>query len=144
VRKKTLVFVAVVLVLISSQGCGEDQHNQYATTGNLRQAGAGARSWFPPSLPDAAFRLEEWHNLDTNIVVGRFELPCSDIGIYARSLRGSSVRDVELVSDADDWPECLRGRINESRIRSCGMQTYVDGKMTLAIDTRGCVVYFWN
>lgn len=136
--------IVTTMILAASFGCGEDQNNRYARSEDLHRAGGGSRSWFPPHVPPSASHLEEWHNLDTNIVAGRFRLPCSEVGKYVASLRPTSVPGAELVSDDVDWPECLRGEITQTRVQSCGMKTYRDGPMMVAVDARQCVVYFWN
>ncbi|MEA2259755.1 MAG: hypothetical protein QOJ51_2580 [Acidobacteriaceae bacterium] len=69
--RTVLVMVATVLLVT---GCKEDFESRYPTVEAAAQAGAFKRGWLPAVLQPDATEIQEWHDLDSNKVRGRFAL----------------------------------------------------------------------
>src|SRR5579863_1483229 len=63
--------VASVLVVV---GCKEQIESHYPTVNAATEAGAFNRGWLPAVLQPDGTALQEWHDLDSNEVRGRFAL----------------------------------------------------------------------
>jgi hypothetical protein len=67
------VLVMIVSVLFVT-GCKEQLESHYPTVNTAAQAGAFKRGWLPGVLQPDATDMREWHDLDSNEVLGRFAL----------------------------------------------------------------------
>lgn len=66
---------AILLACTTLVACSEDFESRYATTADVRQAGAGTRSWLPTWLPESATDIRERHNIDSNATLVAFTVP---------------------------------------------------------------------
>jgi hypothetical protein len=66
-----LVVIASVLLVT---GCKEQVESHYPTVHAASEAGAFDRGWLPGVLQPDTTDIREWHDLDSNEVVGRFAL----------------------------------------------------------------------
>jgi hypothetical protein len=147
-RSRSLGTSVLVLVLLAA-GCVEDFHATYADTRALQQAGSGARSWFPAPLPQSAFQLEEWHNIDTNETVGRFHFRPEELQQYRQALASQRVNapvaSARLaMRDVAGWPQCLTGDVDGADVRSCRLEAYRLSGFQIVVDPKKCVAYFWT
>jgi hypothetical protein len=141
--KRTWTALVAAVSLAGALRCGEDRHAAYRSFHNLETADAGARSWFPRCTPRSAVNLEEVHNLDTNIVVGRFHVMPRELSLLTSCGPPTREIDVELHPEVSGWPECLTGRITSARLQGCGMSSYSDSRFTVIVAMSGDV-FFWS
>jgi len=141
---RSSVGVFSALIILGSTHCGEDKHTEYASYKILASSGAGPRSWFPRCTPTSAFQLEEFHNVDDNVVIGRFRIPLSDVGLMADcgSAPGKIAADLDPVLSG--WPTCLTGHITDQTLKQCDMVAYDDSQFIIAADARTGNVFYWS
>jgi len=143
------ISLPVVLSGLFLVGCGERMYAHYPDRKALEAAGPGARSWFPELLPESAIQLEEWHDVDSNVVIGRFRFSKDELAslrvALERRKRERGYWEVELAMDeVSDWPECLSGRVNEVKIHRCGLEIYPLDGLVVVLDAEGPFAYFWT
>ena len=76
-------------------------HASYTTAAAARADGGVGRGWLPEELPDSAFSISEFHNLDTNTGGGSFSFAASDADSIRAKLKPASVADVRRYHDAN-------------------------------------------
>jgi hypothetical protein len=64
----------LIAILLLVTGCKEQVESHYPTVNAAAQAGAFKRGWLPGVLQPDATDIREWHDLDSNEVVGQFVL----------------------------------------------------------------------
>ena len=101
--------VALVGAVLLVVGCSERPVSEYPTFRAAERAGAVERGWIPASLPVSAHALWEQHDLDTNQVFLRFELPASERPslLDALSLRALSDEEIRTLQTPQPWSHAV-------------------------------------
>lgn len=73
-RNSVLISGISFLSLIA---CGEQPYITYGTAEEAKAEGAIRRGWLPSWLPNDAYEIHEYHNLDSNIRAFSFSLSAS-------------------------------------------------------------------
>jgi hypothetical protein len=91
--------LAIALGGLVLAGC-ERVSQQYASRAEAEAAGAIEAGWVPTFTPASARRIREIHDLDTNDVCVRFELPTSKAqSEFVASMRPLSDDEIEGLSE---------------------------------------------
>ncbi len=147
-RLQTMTATAVqallgsIVVLFAS--CSEQRHARYNSFASLQGSGQGARSWFPECLPDSAFDLEEVHDLDSNQVVGHFQVPISDIASVQRCGQHELFQETGLHPLLERWPPCLTGDVSSYTVQRCGLVSHTEAKFVVVVDPKTGSVWYWS
>jgi hypothetical protein len=132
--RTVLVMVATVLLVT---GCKEDFESRYPTVEAAAQAGAFKRGWLPAVLQPDATEIQEWHDLDSNKVRGRFALNDSLLYRLQRYCKVSE-QETPIGSGPSWWPN------GDSRGKSAANFHVVRcGDYFVATDRENRVGYFW-
>jgi hypothetical protein len=133
---------------------GERPISEYSTLDDAMQAGAVARGWIPNGLPASARSLWEQHDLDTNQVFLRFELPEGDRcsladGLRLRELSQDEIRRLDVPRP---WSRTLwfEGLIQQAPANDAALNARVyvsqrnDYPALVAVDRLSEAVYVWT
>ena len=83
-----LFFLAIYLLLTSY--FPEVQINRYDSIKTVKEQKAIDRGWIPKNLPPSAYNIVETHDLDTNIIFGKFSYKERDEESFLAGLKESN------------------------------------------------------
>ncbi|MBE9487961.1 MAG: hypothetical protein IMY73_02150 [Bacteroidetes bacterium] len=69
---KNLIPIALTLVILLFSSCSETQTNNYATFDKYANSKNFEKGWIPSFVPKDAHNISETHNIDNNIIFGKF------------------------------------------------------------------------
>ena len=82
--------IYTILFIVFLLGCSDSQQNYYKNKDAIIKDNAIQRGWIPSIIPDSAYKIEEEHNLDTNILKGSFQYNEKDENIFLNKLEKSN------------------------------------------------------
>lgn len=142
-------WVVIVVAAIHVAGC-ERVSSEYSTRADA--AAAIEAGWLPEFIPASARHIREIHDLDSNDVCVRFELPADDRAALVASMRQLSAREVEGISVTcrlgPDW--WFAGRGQRGRGTDLAADLYEvqvpawQRSALVAVDRLGTTVFVWT
>lgn len=139
VKSKMIRTVLVLVVgMAIMTGCNEQHETHYSTVAAAAQAGAFERGWLPAELKSDVTDIEEWHDVDTNEVRGRFALNDS----FLHRLHSDCKQATDVPRHISLAPSWWRNPMTGDQAgRSIG--EFRCGNFFIAADTSNRTGYFW-
>ena len=146
--------LALVASVMGAAGCGEHPSSTYATYADAVAAGSVARGWIPVWVPVEAVNIREIHDLDTNEVCIRFELPNAARVALLEPMHKLPAEGIEVLPASCSlrpgwWFEGLiqqqpanDGALYADVFEAAGAST--DAALLVAADSRGPSIYIWS
>jgi len=155
-RKKVEVlarWLALAAVATSLSAC-EQVSSEYATRADAEAAGAIEAGWVPGFVPTAARSIREIHDIDTNEVCLRFELPPEAQHALVASMRQLAPAEVEVLATTcrlrPRW--WFEGLIQHQPANDAALNAHIyeasaqawNTPALVAVDRAGPTVYVWS
>lgn len=96
----------------------------YATDAEARADGAYGRGWLPRAMPESAYDIDAWGNLDSNRGGGTFRFADADAEIFRTRLQPASSVDIQRVDGAGPLAQGHSFHVFEAFILAVNWQTW--------------------
>jgi hypothetical protein len=141
--------LVIAVVVMHAAGC-ERVSSEYSTRADA--AAAIRAGWVPEFIPASARHIREVHDLDSNHVCVRFELPAEDRDTLVASMRQLSAREIEGLSvrcrlGPGWWFTGRRQRGHGAGLAGDLYEVAVpawDAPALVAVDRMGTSVFVWS
>jgi len=149
-KRTNLISLCIIVLLLSA--CSERFTAYYPKYEDALKAGAIKRGWIPEIIPKTATDIHEQHDIDTNEVWIRFDLPSADKNRLMAGMRKLTDREILNLrvghpSRADWWFENLIQQ-QPANNNALNAEIYVvkcreDKNGYMAFDHISQMVYYW-
>lgn len=144
---RLLLLCVITFQLIA---CSERATKYYPKYEDAASDSAVKRGWIPEIVPKTATEIHEQHDLDTNDVWLRFNVPSLGKGKLSAGLKGLTDEEISKIklknpSKADWWFEGLiqQSPSNDNALNAEVFRVNCNGDGYLAIDRSTQRVYYW-
>ena len=146
---RTSKFLLLCLIVFLLTACSERATKFYPKYEDAANDGAVKRGWIPEIVPKTATEIHEQHDLDTNEVWIRFNIPSLDrsrLTAGLKKLTDEEISKVKLKAPKANW--WFEGLIQQSPANDNALNAEIyavkcNGDGYLAFDRTSQRVYYW-
>lgn len=132
------VLLALVVGAAITTACNEQHEAHYPTVAAAAEAGEFKRGWLPAELKPDVTDIQEWHDVDTNEVRGKFALNDS----FLHRLQSNCKQSADVPRHIRSAPSWWRDHVTHDEAAS-SIGEFRCGNFFIVAVTRNRAGYFW-
>jgi hypothetical protein len=154
VSRPTRAAVSLSLLVLCVACDSLERESAYATHADAVADDAILRGWIPPFVPESAREIREIHDLDTNDVCLRFELPVEEHAPFVAPFRKLDPQEIESLPSCGVTPAWwFEGLIQQQPYNDSALYADVyeaavprwdDDGALIAVSRTGSTLYIWS